>query len=73
MLEAAVMQLGNKSAQGDLRAAREFFSLVQRSEESVNSSSGPIELSDLDQPVLENLRRRLAKFQPLQEEKEKSN
>src|SRR5208337_3776685 len=30
-LQAAVMQISNKSAQGDLRASREFFSLVQRS------------------------------------------
>jgi Family of unknown function (DUF5681) len=32
-LEAMVMQLGNKSAQGDLRALREFLDWVQRSEE----------------------------------------
>jgi len=33
-LQAAVMQISNKSAQGDLRASREFFTLLQRSEES---------------------------------------
>jgi hypothetical protein len=31
-LEAAVMQLGNKAAQGDLRSQRELFSLVRTSE-----------------------------------------
>ena len=30
ILEATAMQLANKSAQGDLRASREFLALVQR-------------------------------------------
>src|ERR1700721_3703348 len=37
-LEAAVIQVGNQSAQGNMRAAREFFGLVQKSEESAQSN-----------------------------------
>lgn len=58
-LEAAVMQLGNKSAQGDLGASSEFFALVQRSEEAVASSRGPLQITELDEPVLESIRRRM--------------
>ena len=61
-LQAAVMQLGNKSAQGDLRASREFLALVQKSEESAASGAGPVPVAELDQQVMENLRRRMAKF-----------
>lgn len=60
-LEAAVMQLSNKSAQGDLRASREFLALVQKSEETIQLGSGRLELGELDQPVLENLRRRMSR------------
>lgn len=63
-LEAAVMQLGNKSAQSDLRAQREFFVLVQRSEESANSKDAPLTLREMDQQVMENIRRRMQGFQP---------
>jgi hypothetical protein len=57
-LEAAIMQLVNKSAQGDLRASREFISLIQRSEENVDSG-GSIAFSELDQQVIAGLRRRM--------------
>ncbi len=63
-IEAAMMQLGNKSAQGDLRASREFFALVQRSEDTVNSGGGALPITDLDQQVIENLRRRMSNIQP---------
>lgn len=60
-LQAAVMQLGNKSAQGDLRALREFFALVQRSEESLASSGQSLQLlTELDEPVLDSIRRRMS-------------
>lgn len=62
-LEAAMMQIGNKSAQGDLRASREFFALVQRSEESVDSGGSSLSINELDQPVIDNLRRRMASAQ----------
>jgi len=61
-LEAVVMQLGNKSAQGDLRASREFLALVQRSEESLASGVGPLPVGELDQQVMENLHRRMSKL-----------
>lgn len=60
-LEAAVMQLSNKSAQGDLRASRELFALVQRSEEAVVSNGRSLSLTELDHPVLESIRRRMSR------------
>jgi hypothetical protein len=59
-IEATVMQLGNKSAQGDLRASRDFITLVQRSEESIAVGAGPVAISELDQQVMESLKRRMA-------------
>lgn len=67
-LEAAVMQVGNQSAQGNLRAAREFFGLVQKSEESAQGSGNPLHLGELDLPVIENLRRRIRRIQSSNEE-----
>ena len=58
-LEAVIMQLGNKAAQGDLRAAREFLFLVERCEEAMNSASAPQKLHELDQRVMQSLLRRL--------------
>ncbi|MGD0520930.1 MAG: DUF5681 domain-containing protein [Terracidiphilus sp.] len=58
-LEAAVMQIGNQAAQGELRAARELFSLVQRSEDSVNSEAAPLSPHEMDQLVLQTIRRRM--------------
>lgn len=63
-LEAAVMQLGNKSAQGDPRASREFLSLVKRSEESEENAASGAEstrVSELDKQLMESLRSRFAK------------
>jgi hypothetical protein len=59
-LEAAMMQLGNKSAQGDLRASREFFALVQRSEETTAMGSEAGKISELDQQMMASLKRRFA-------------
>jgi len=61
-LEAAVMQLVNKSAQGDLRASREFLPLLQRSEEAAASNGSSLSLAELDQPVLETIRRRMMRI-----------
>lgn len=58
-IEATVMQLGNKAAQGELRAAKEFLPWVQRAEEAVSSESAPQMIHELDQRVMESLRRRL--------------
>jgi hypothetical protein len=59
-LEAAVMQLGNKSAQGDLRASREFFALIHRSEETAAMGTGSGPINELDQQMMESLKRRFA-------------
>jgi Family of unknown function (DUF5681) len=58
-LEATVMQLGNRAAQGELRATREFLPLVQRSEEAVSAESVPLVVHELDQRVMQSLRRRM--------------
>jgi hypothetical protein len=58
-LEAAMMQLGNKSAQGDVRATREFVALVQRSEESVTSNGDSLSANELDRQVIESVQRRI--------------
>lgn len=63
-LEAALMQLANKSAQGDLRATREFIPLVGKSEESTAAGAGPLAFAELDQKMLESLQRRLSSYQP---------
>lgn len=61
-LEAIVMQLGNKAAQGELRATREFLPLVQRSEEAVSGESAPLVVHESDQRVMQSWRRRLEKL-----------
>jgi hypothetical protein len=61
-LEATVMQLVNKAAQGELRAAREFLPLVHRSEEAVSAESAPLVLHELDQRVMQSLRRRMERM-----------
>jgi hypothetical protein len=58
-LVAAVMQLGNKAARGELPALREFFALVQRSEEATASNTPPTRINELDQRALERLRSRM--------------
>ncbi len=59
-LEASVMQLTNKAAQGELRAMREYLNLVGRSEEELQSASTPLAIDELDQRTMESLRRRMA-------------
>jgi hypothetical protein len=61
--EATVMQVANKSIQGDLRAARDFIDLIGRSEESAISGTGSLQISELDRQVMENLRRRMTSLQ----------
>jgi hypothetical protein len=58
-LEAAVMQIGNKAAQGELRAAREFFHLIDRSEQVVSAATAPETLGEMDQLVMESILRRM--------------
>jgi hypothetical protein len=58
-LEATVMQVGNKAAQGDLRAAREFIPMVERAEETVGANSTPVTVHELDHKVMQSLLRRM--------------
>jgi Family of unknown function (DUF5681) len=60
-LEAVVMQLGSKAALGEARATREFLPLVQRSEEALSAESTPQAVHELDQQVMQSLRRRMEK------------
>jgi hypothetical protein len=63
-LRAAVLQLTNKAAQGDLRAMRDLIALVQRSEEGDKSGSVSPELHASDTKVMEGLLRRLKGKRP---------
>jgi hypothetical protein len=58
-LQAIVMQLGNKSAQGDLRASREFLEHVQRSEEVTATQPTPNDVYEADKKTMLNLLARL--------------
>ena len=58
-LEATVMQLGNKAAQGDIRSQREFISLVRVSEEAANSDGSKLTPHEMDQKVMQSILRRL--------------
>jgi hypothetical protein len=61
-LEAAVMQLGNKAAQGDLRSQREFFSLVRVSEEAANLGVSTVIPHEIDQKVMQDILRRMERI-----------
>jgi hypothetical protein len=56
--ELTVMQMGNKSAQGDARASRDFLQLLRWSEESLSSQTGPTTSHEADQEVVKDLYRR---------------
>jgi hypothetical protein len=58
-LEATVMLLGNQAVQGDLRAQREFISLVRMSEDVTTPEALPL-TCEIDQKVIGNIVRRLA-------------
>ena len=62
-LEAAMMQLSNKSAQGDLRALREFVVLVGQAEESTNANTPSMEMHESDQRMMQSLLQRMHGFQ----------
>jgi hypothetical protein len=61
-LEATVMQLGNKAAQGDLRSQREFISLVRTSEDAASPSVSPLTSHEMDQQVMQNFLQRMARI-----------
>ena len=58
-LEATVIQMVNQSAQGESRARREYIPLVERAEEAIKAESAPPVLHELDQRVMQSLRRRM--------------
>lgn len=58
-LEAAAMQLNNKSAQGDLRATRDLFALVQRAEEAIMEQPNHERISEVDRKMMERMLKRL--------------
>ena len=58
-LQAAVTQLGNKAAQGDLRAQRELFFWIQRSEEMVGARQVPLTSEESDHRTMESLLERV--------------
>jgi Family of unknown function (DUF5681) len=64
-LQAAAMQLSTKAAQGDHRASRELFSLVERSEFAVNAGSASKSLTETDQTVMEMILRRVREVKPV--------
>jgi hypothetical protein len=53
------MQIGNKAAQGEYRAAKEFFHLIDRSEQEVSTATAPETLGEIDQLVMESILRRM--------------
>jgi len=77
-LEAALMQIGNKAAQGHLLSQREFFNLVQRAEEASIAEGTPFKLEEADEAVKKSLLKQMQKIaresistsQPNQEEKD---
>jgi hypothetical protein len=69
-LEAALMQISTKAAQGDHPASRELFSLVERSEIAVNVGSASKSPSETDQTVIEMILRRVSEMEPASAESE---
>lgn len=61
-LEAVVMQLANKAAQGEIRATREFMFLVARSEDTLNNEALSKALSASDQSMMRSVHRRLKRL-----------
>jgi len=58
-IEAAAMQLSNKSAQGDLRASRDLFVLVQRAEEAIMKQPTHEQMSEVDRKMMERMLERM--------------
>ncbi len=54
-----MMQIGTQAAQGKLPAAREFFQLVDRSEQAIRAESHPEAVAETDRFVMESILRRM--------------
>jgi hypothetical protein len=73
-LEAALKQLANKGASGDLRALTQLIALAQDSEAKQNmpGAQEPV-TSEIDQEVMEGILRRFVNTAEQQEEAEEKN
>ena len=58
-LEAAAIQLSNKSAQGDARATKDLFALVQRAEEAIMEQPNHEKMSEADRKMMERMLERM--------------
>jgi hypothetical protein len=63
-VEAAVMQIVTKAAQGDLPAARELFLLIIRAEQAISAATAPETLGEMDHVVIETILRRMKGIKP---------
>ncbi len=63
-LEATLMQIGNKAAQGDLRASREFVSWIGKAEDAVSAGAAPLSPHEMDQKVMQTLLQRMRRISP---------
>ncbi len=70
MLEATAMQISTKSAKGDLRAARDFVTLVQKAEETAITETTAPQLGELDQRLLERLQQRFSRISHINSDSE---
>ena len=61
-LEAAVMQLANKAAQGDLPAQRQFYALLAAAELQTTVQPTTAVLSEVDRAVMQSVVRRMQAF-----------
>ena len=60
-MHAAVMQLTNKAAQGDLRAQRDFFALIKEAETSKQANTASRDGHELNRKAMEHLVQRIRK------------
>jgi hypothetical protein len=64
-LEAAITQLSNLAASGDLRAARELLYLHRLCEEPAQSDRAQADPQEVDRAVMENIVKRLRQSEEL--------
>lgn len=74
-LEATLMQIGNKAAQGDIRASRDFVSLIGKAEEATTTSVLSLSQHQMDQQVMQSILRRMGRISsgPTEAEAENQN
>ncbi len=67
-LQAAVMQLQNKAAQGHLPSQRELFALVRLAEERAETGGNSQAMPEADQKMMQSLLQRMKQIPNQQEE-----